>query len=118
MRIISSIFIFVFVASCTTKTNFFRQPESLQLNMCKEYMGDHWKRITPPSEAAMMFDLVHFEVTPSGVIWYKNDQDIIGACAYTRDKNGCGYSGHEFKRAGDLLFHTTIWSQERICVVG
>ena len=118
MRIINTIFILFFVASCATNSNFYHQPESLQLNMCEEYMGAGWKRITPPFESATMFESVHFEVMPNGIIWYKKDQDSIGACAYTRDKNGCGYSGHEFKREGNLWFHATIWSQERICVVG
>ncbi|HEY9031588.1 MAG TPA: hypothetical protein VIM93_09535 [Kangiella sp.] len=65
-----------------------------------------------------MLESVRFEVAPSGFIWYINDQNIIGACAYTRDKNGCGYSGHEFKPEGNFWFHATTWSMERICVVG
>ncbi len=65
----------------------------------------------------MMLESVSFEVKPSGIIWYLNEQSIIGACAYTGDRNGCGYSGHEFRLIGNLWLHTTIWSQERICVV-
>lgn len=80
-------------------------------------MGTTWKQITPPIDAAMMLESVSFEVKPIGIIWYLNEQNIVGACAYTTDKNGCGYSGHEFRREGELWYHASKWSQERICVV-
>ena len=112
---------FLVLSSCATTPDLARVPNAFQLKTCDEgmrLMASGWVRSSVPTEAHDMLKSVRFKVHPLGLVWYKNGTSTIGACAYTRDKYGCAYSGHEFERKASSWLHVATWSQDRICVVG
>jgi hypothetical protein len=121
MRILVVFVAAILSVSCVSRPDLNRAPTDLQLENCDQgmrLMGEGWFRAPTPHEAQKMLASVRFEVQPQGVIWYSRDGKSIGACAYTGDRNGCGYSGHEFKNEAGLWFHALTWYQDPICVAG
>ncbi|MEZ5455512.1 MAG: hypothetical protein R3F04_05290 [Lysobacteraceae bacterium] len=111
----------ILLSSCISAPDLVRTPTEFQVQQCEEgmrLMGPGWLRIAAPIEAEKLLFDVRFDVPPQGLVWYGKDDSTFGACAFTNDKYGCGYSGHIFKRVDGLWFHATAWSQVRICVVG
>jgi hypothetical protein len=109
------------LAACVSRPDLLRTPNALQVRNCADgmrLMGHGWEPSIPPADAEKMLAPVRFEVAPQGLIWYTREgESSIAACAFTRDRNGCGYSGHLFKSEAGSWFHATVWVQDRICVL-
>ena len=121
MRNVAACGALLLISACVSAPDVSRAPNAFQLKTCDEgmrLMRSGWMRTSVPAEAETILAAVRFKVPPLGFIWYSNETSAISACAYTSDKWGCGYSGHQFKREAGLWFHATTWAQDRVCVVG
>lgn len=118
MRASSTLVALIFLTSCAATPDLERVASQFQSEMCDKYMGKGWVAIQAPADVEFMIDSLRFEVGARGLVWYKSEVGKFGACAYSSDRNGCGYSGYEFRKDQRRWFHARIWMQDRICVVG
>lgn len=93
-------------------------PTDKQVAHCAVLLGPHWEQIQPPLNADELLEMPEFHPWQKGIIWFSITTDRVAACAFTDDKNGCGFSSHEFTRVGERWSHSIGPLFERICTVG
>lgn len=119
MKILTILFLISFMTACMSSLEDSGSYASeIAVRYCDEMVGQDWVRSEPPSMEQKLLNMANFNVKPRGIIWYISASDEYMACAFTSDRNGCGYGTHEFRKIDGRWFYSPDSMQEEICVVG
>jgi hypothetical protein len=81
-------------------------------------LGPDWHHSLAPAEALEILAIPKFHPREKGIVWFSHSSGRITACAFTGDKNGCGFTTHEFMRVGQRWYYSPGPLLEQICIVG
>lgn len=93
-------------------------PNDAQVAHCSAMLGLPWGLARPPIDALELLAIPKFHPREKGVVWFSISAGRVAACAFTDDKQGCGFTTHEFMRVGDRWYYAPGPLLERICIVG
>jgi len=103
---------------CGTIPGRMAAPTASHVTRCAEMLGSPWGPSQPPIDAPELLGIPKFHPWEKGVVWFSISPDRVAACAFTTDKNGCGYTTHEFMRVEQRWYYAPGPFLERVCIVG
>lgn len=106
------------LAACSTIPSRMAVPTSVQVTQCGAMHDPEWHHSEAPSEALELLAMPRFHPWERGIVWFSHSSGRFSACAFTDDKNGCGFTTHEFMRVGERWYYSPGSLLERICIIG